>query len=197
MLLLHHAGRRKFSKRFHHRMFIIFSRSVRINFQYAVDVLCGSLNRACDVKKLFQYIGLKNSQSPIRIEFVFANGTHYDTQLQRTFQPSRTKMFACDEPVILPHISKAKCTCMDCNAMCPKINQSRVAVLPIANDTLIDRVRGKLNNLHHVTIIAIGVYILFVLAFIFSLILLSIRNLTNSKKKAFVKSKREFWFERN
>src|SRR5690349_21272779 len=78
-------------------------RSVRINFQYAVDVLCGSLNRACDVKKLFQYIGLKNSQSPVKIEFVFTNDTYYDSQLQRTFQPSKAKMFACDEPVILPH----------------------------------------------------------------------------------------------
>ena len=156
-----------------------------------MDVLCGSLNRACDVKKLFQYIGLKNSQSPIRIEFVFVNGTHYDTQLQRTFQPSTAKMFTCDEPVILPHISKEKCTCMDCNAMCPKLNQTRTTILITANDTLIERVKSKISQLHRVTIITIGVYILFVLAFIFSNILLSIWNWTNAKKNSLVKSKYE------
>lgn len=140
------------------------------------------------MKKLFQYIGLKNSQSPIRIEFIFVNGTHYDTQLQRTFQPSKAKMFTCDEPVILPHISKEKCTCMDCNAMCPKINQSRISILPTANNTSIERLKSKIMNLHRVTIITIGVYILFVLAFIFSNILLSIRTWTSAKKKALVQS---------
>lgn len=89
-----------------------FLRSVRINFQYAVDILCGSLNRACDVKKLFQYIGLKNTQAPIKIDFVFVNGTYHDRELQRTFRPSNATMFACDQPVILPHVSRQKCTCM-------------------------------------------------------------------------------------
>ena len=92
-------------------------RSVRINFQYAVDILCGSLNRACDAKKLFQYIGLKNTQSPIKIEFVFINGTFFDPELRRTFQPSAATMFACDQPVILPHVSRHKCTCMVSNGL--------------------------------------------------------------------------------
>jgi hypothetical protein len=70
------------------------------------------MNRACDVKKLFQYIGLKNAQSPIKIDFVFINETYYDQELNRTFQPSKATMFACDQPVILPHISRQKCTCM-------------------------------------------------------------------------------------
>lgn len=177
-------------------MFILVFRSVRINFQYAVDILCGSLNRACDVKKLFQYIGLKNSQSPIRIEFIFANTTYYDSQLQRTFQPAQTKMFSCDEPVILPHMSKDKCTCMDCNAMCPKVNQKSQTILLTANDTLIDRVKGKLSSLPRLTMIIIGVYILFVLAFIFFNSLLLIWNSSNSKKKkkALTTSERERLF---
>jgi hypothetical protein len=91
-----------------------FLRSVRINFQYAIDILCGTLNRACDVKKLFQYIGLKNTQSPIKIDFIFANNTYHDKELNRTFKPSQATMFACDQPVILPHISRQKCTCMVC-----------------------------------------------------------------------------------
>lgn len=169
--------------------FEIFFRSVRINFQYAVDVLCGSLNRACDVKKLFQYMGLKNDQSPIRIEFIFGNDTYYDQQLQRTFQPLKAKMFACDEPVILPHVSKQKCTCMDCNAMCPKYNQTKIKTLVTVNDTLIEKFKSKLSNLHRVTIITIGVYILFVIAFIFSNLLLSIWNWTRQKKSSLMKSK--------
>jgi len=91
---------------------VFFNRSVRLNFQYAIDILCGSLNRVCDAKKLFQYIGLKNDQSPMKIDFVFINDTYYDKELQRTFQPSQATMFSCDQPVILPHVSRQKCTCM-------------------------------------------------------------------------------------
>ena len=87
-------------------------RSVRINFQYALDILCGTSNRACDVKTLFNYIGIKNDQSPIKIDFVFINQSYYDVELQRTFTPSNATMFACDQAVVLPHVSRAKCTCM-------------------------------------------------------------------------------------
>jgi hypothetical protein len=166
-------------------------RSVRINFQYAVDILCGSLNRACDVKKLFQYIGLKNSQSPIKIDFVFVNGTYYDVELQRTFHPSKANMFACDQPVILPHVSRQKCTCADCNAMCPKINNTKIRIIPKENSTLIEKVKLHLFNLHRITIITIGVYILFVIAFIFSNILLSIWTWTSNKKKFLMQSKKK------
>ena len=48
--------------------------------------------------------------------------------LNDTFQPSKAKMFACDQPVILPHVSRQKCTCMDCNAMCPKINYTKIKI---------------------------------------------------------------------
>ena len=165
-------------------------RSVRINFQYAVDILCGSLNRACDVKKLFQYIGLQNTQSPIKIDFVFVNSTYHDRELQRTFQPSNATMFACDQPVILPHASRQKCTCMDCNAMCPKIPEIKSKHLISANASLVERVKGKLYSLPRITVIAIGIYIIFVLTFIFSNILLSLWNFTSRKKKEFLKSKR-------
>ena len=107
-------------------LFLLFHRSVRINFQYAIDILCGSLNRACDVKKLFQYIGLKNTQSPIKIEFVFINDTYHDRGLQRTFRPSQATMFACDQAVILPHVSRQKCTCMVCKCFCKWLNASIV-----------------------------------------------------------------------
>ncbi|CAF3236695.1 unnamed protein product [Rotaria sp. Silwood2] len=86
--------------------------SVRMNFQYAIDILCGSINRACDHKKLFKYIGADNTQTPLKIDFIFVNGTYYDAELDRTFQPSQESMFTCDQPVILPHISREKCTCM-------------------------------------------------------------------------------------
>ncbi|CAF0895064.1 unnamed protein product [Adineta steineri] len=169
--------------------FIASCWSVRINFQYAVDILCGSLNRACDVKRLFQYIGLKNDQSPIKIDFVFVNTTHYDSELKRTFRPSNATMFACDQPVILPHISRQKCTCMDCNAMCPKIAQAKVQNVLTGNHTLIEKVKIRLFSLHRITIVAIGIYIIFVLTFIFSNILLSLWNFTNNKKKEFVKKR--------
>jgi hypothetical protein len=97
---------------FYLNSYFSIQRSVRINFQYAIDVLCGSLNRICDAKKLFQYIGLQNTQSPIKIDFVFINETYYDEELQRTFYPSQATIFPCDQPVILPHISRQKCTCM-------------------------------------------------------------------------------------
>jgi hypothetical protein len=167
--------------------FIASCWSVRINFQYAVDVLCGSLNRACDVKKLFQYIGLKNTQSPIKIDFVFGNDTHYDPELRRTFQPSKAQMFACDQPVILPHASRQKCTCMDCNAMCPKINTTKIETFVRENQTFIEKVKWKISSLHRVTIITIGVYILFVIAFIFSNMLLSIWNLASKRRKSKMK----------
>lgn len=161
--------------------------SVRINFQYAVDILCGSLNRACDVKRLFEYIGLKNTQAPIRIDFVFANQTYYDPEIQRTFQPANVKLFACDEPVILPHISRQKCTCMDCNAMCPKVltkEASRDDLNVLKNRTWLEDTKSKIFNLHRVTIITIGVYILFVIAFIFSNVIISILTWIKQRKKS-------------
>ncbi|CAF3023204.1 unnamed protein product [Rotaria sp. Silwood2] len=160
--------------------------SVRINFQYAVDILCGSLNRACDVKKLFQYIGLKNAQAPIKIDFVFVNGTYFDSEIKRTFKPSIAKMFACDQPVILPHLSREKCTCMDCNSMCPKINNTKKISLIPKNGTLIQKFKAKVYQLHIVTIIAIGIYFLFVIMFIFSCLLICIWNMKSTKKSYFV-----------
>ncbi len=188
MISLHHAG--NFSLNMFNENKLSF-RSVRINFQYAVDILCGSLNRACDVKKLFQYMGLKNEQSPIKIEFIFGNDTYYDRQLQRTFQPLKAKTFACDEPVILPHVSRQKCTCMDCNAMCPKLNHTKVKNIVTVNGTLVEKFKNEIFNLHRVTIVTIGIYILFVIAFIFSNILLSIWNWTSQKRSFLVKSKKK------
>ena len=84
-----------------------------------MDILCGSLNRACDVKRLFQYIGLKNTQAPIKIDFVFINeSSYFDPELNRVFHSSNATMFACDQEVILPHVSRQKCTCMvRCNLL--------------------------------------------------------------------------------
>ena len=144
----------------------VFFRSVRINFQYAVDVLCGSLNRDCDVKKLFKYIGLQNTQSPVRIEFVFVNGTYYDPELKRTFQPSPAKMFACDEPVILPHMSRDKCTCMDCNSMCPKWNRTEPKRTLPKNSSDFQRIVFSFTQLHLTTKLAIGIYLVFIVLFI-------------------------------
>jgi hypothetical protein len=48
----------------------------------------------------------------MKIDFIFINDTYYDKELQRTFQPSQATMFSCDQPVILPHVSRQKCTCM-------------------------------------------------------------------------------------
>ena len=73
-----------------------------MNFQYSIDLLCGSLNRACDVKMIFEYMGIRNTQSPIKVDFVFVNETYFDKELNRTFQPSKMKIFSCDQPVILP-----------------------------------------------------------------------------------------------
>lgn len=95
---------------------IFLFRSVRLNFQYAVDILCGSLNRACDAKRLFHFMGLENTQAPIKIDFVFLNESeHYDRELNRNFQSSQLKMFSCDNEVILPHYSGQKCACMVMN----------------------------------------------------------------------------------
>jgi len=140
--------------------------SVRINFQYAVDVLCGSLNRQCDVKKLFQYIGLKNTQSPIKIDFVFVNGTFYDRQIQRTFRPSKAKMFACDQPVVLPHVSRQKCTCMDCQTMCPKVDQKNFSQIESNQTETIDRLRKFFIDLPLTTKVVVVLYFLFLILFI-------------------------------
>lgn len=85
-----------------------------MNFQYAVDLLCGSTNRQCDYKKLFNFIGVENPQTALRIDFRFVNGSTYDPELNRTFHPQQGSMFRCDQPVFLPHISKQKCNCMVC-----------------------------------------------------------------------------------
>jgi hypothetical protein len=109
-------------------------------------------------------------------------------------------MFACDQPVILPHASRQKCTCMDCNAMCPKmINNTKIKSVIRENSTLIEKIQLKITNLykiinpHKITIITIGIYILFVIAFISSNILLSVWKWTSNKKKFLVKSKKIFF----
>ncbi|UJR21943.1 hypothetical protein I4U23_025012 [Adineta vaga] len=158
--------------------------SVRINFQYAIDILCGSLNRACDVKKLFQYIGLKNTQSPIKIDFVFINDTYFDHELQRTFQPSSATMFACDQPVILPHVSRQKCTCMDCNAMCPKVaNITKNKVIITSKSSFIERIKSKFSELHRITIAAIVLYFLFVIVFTITNVLMCVWNVKTNRKR--------------
>jgi hypothetical protein len=156
---------------------------VRVNFQYAVDVLCGSLNRACDVKKLFQYIGMKNTQSPIRIEFVFANESYYDPEFNRTFYPSQAKLFACDQPVLLPHVSREKCTCMDCNAMCPKINRTKTHHVLSPNSTWTEKVISTVNKLHLPTKAAIILYVIFVVLFAVVNAALSICNANTEKRQ--------------
>ncbi|CAF0938558.1 unnamed protein product [Adineta ricciae] len=157
--------------------------SVRINFQYAIDILCGSLNRACDVKKLFQYIGLKNTQSPIKIEFVFINDTYHDRELQRTFRPSQATMFACDQAVILPHVSRQKCTCMDCNAMCPRVsNHTKTKSMITSKSTLIERMKAKLGEFHRITIAAIVLYFLFVIIFTIANVLMCVWNVKLNRK---------------
>lgn len=171
-------------------LFFYSKRSVRVNFQYAVDILCGSLNRQCDIRKIFDYIGVKNDQSPAKIDFVFINDTYYDPRAKRTFIPSTAKMFACDEPVILPHLSKEKCTCMDCNAMCPKINNTKTVTLITKNSTFHEKLKSKLLNLHIVTVIAIGLYSVFVLMFFIACFILCICNVRDKQTNQIVESKK-------
>lgn len=155
--------------------------SVRINFQYAVDVLCGSLNRQCDVKKLFQYIGMKNTQSPIKIDFVFVNGSYYDRELRRTFRPSTAQMFACDQPVLLPHVSRQKCTCMDCQTMCPKVDQKKRIQLQTNQTDWIERLQTLIIDLPLTTKLVVIIYFLFVLLFIFVNLILGLCHFKRSK----------------
>jgi len=61
---------------------------------------------------LLEFLGLKNDYSKIRMEFVLRNQTTFDAQFKREFHPLKSKMFACDEEVRLPHFSGQKCTCM-------------------------------------------------------------------------------------
>ncbi|CAF4529146.1 unnamed protein product, partial [Rotaria sp. Silwood2] len=160
--------------------------SVRMNFQYAIDILCGSINRACDHKKLFKYIGADNTQTPLKIDFIFVNGTYYDAELDRTFQPSQESMFTCDQPVILPHISREKCTCMDCNAMCPKLNKIESGTIITSADSFIDKLRLKLSGFHRITIAAVILYIIFVIVFVILNVLMCIWNVKNNRRKYFV-----------
>jgi hypothetical protein len=99
-------------------------------------------------------------------------------------------MSACDQPVILPHASRPKCTCMDCNVMCPKVNYTKIKSTISKNSTLIEKLKSKMLNLHRITILAIGIYIIFVIAFIFSNILLSLWKFTSDKKKRLIKGKK-------
>ena len=98
-------------------------------------------------------------------------------------------MFACDQPVILPHVSRQKCTCMDCNAMCPKINNTKIKSFITENSTFIQKFKFQMNKFHRVTIVTIGIYIVFVILFIFSNILFALWNLTKNGKKKLVESK--------
>ncbi|CAF1037718.1 unnamed protein product [Rotaria sordida] len=160
--------------------------SVRMNFQYAIDILCGSTNRLCDHKKLFNYIGLQNTQSPIKIEFIFVNETYYDKELNRTFQPLQGSMFTCDQPVILPHISRQKCTCMDCNAMCPKLHKIENKTITISNDSIIGKLKLKFIEFHRITIASIILYIIFVIVFIILNVLICIWNVKNNRRQYFL-----------
>jgi len=155
--------------------------SVRLNFQYAVDVLCGSTNRACDVKRLFRFIGIENNQSPIKIDFVFVNGTIFDKEFNRKFSPSNATMFACDQPVILPHVSRSKCTCMDCTSMCPKTRAKIVEKPTNRSQTNFQELKMKFSQFHRVTIFAIILYFIFVLIFVCANILTFVWHLTTRR----------------
>ncbi|CAF1303346.1 unnamed protein product [Rotaria magnacalcarata] len=157
--------------------------SVRVNFQYAIDLLCGSINRACDYKKLFNYIGLESSQSPLKIEFVFVNGSSYDQDLNRTFHPPQGSMFSCDQPVILPHISRQKCTCMDCAAMCPKQNKTESKIKLTSKSPFMNKLKSKFAQLHRITIAAIILYIIFVIVFVIVNAFICVWNLKINRKK--------------
>lgn len=157
--------------------------SVRFNFQYAIDTICGSANRQCTTRLLVDYIGLKNPMSFIKMEFIFANQTTYDPQLKRTFQPLDTNMFSCNQAVTLPHISKQKCTCMDCDAMCPKIVKQKVEQIIYANSSLIERAKYQIANFHRITIASIVLYCLFLIMFIIVNVLMCVWNRTVKRRK--------------
>jgi hypothetical protein len=99
-------------------------------------------------------------------------------------------MFSCDQPVILPHVTRQKCTCMDCNAMCPKMNNTKIKSSISANSTLIEKFQFKIFNLHRITLVAIALYTLFVIIFISSLILDCVWKSNSNKKKELAKSKK-------
>jgi hypothetical protein len=81
---------------------------------------------------------------------------------------------------------------MDCNAMCPKINDTKIEKSLITeNSTLLEKVKSEVLNLHRITISAIVVYIIFVITFIFSNILLSLWIYTSEKKNRLMKSKKK------
>lgn len=99
-------------------------------------------------------------------------------------------MFACDQPVILPHVTRQKCTCMDCNAMCPKINQTKVTQLITMNSTWTEKIKASVGHLPLTTRAAIGIYIIFVILIILVNIILNLCNVRNQRKKEhFVQSK--------
>ena len=138
-------------------------------------------------------MGLENAQAPIKIEFVFINGTYYDSELKRTFQPSKAKMFACHQPVILPHVVRQKCTCIDCSAMCPQINNTETKHFIAENSTFIEILKSKIYKLHLITIVAIVIYVVLVILFIFSSLLITICNMKNKNEKSdFVQCKTIF-----
>lgn len=165
-------------------------RSVRVNFQYAIDILCGSLNRDCDIDKLFKYIGLKNTQSPIKIEFVFVNGTFYDPELKKYFEPAPLRVFSCDEPVVLPHYSAEKCNCMDCSSMCPISNKTVSRQVFKENLTKIDQVLFGFGQLHLATKVSATIYFVFVVLFVFANIFVLLCHSNNKNAKSNQRSRK-------
>lgn len=157
--------------------------NVRINFQYAIDTICNTANRQCTLPKLLEFLGLKNDYSKIRMEFVLRNQTTFDAQFKREFHPLKSKMFACDEEVRLPHFSGQKCTCMDCTTMCPKITPVKVEHVISANSSLIEHIKYQISNFHRITIASIVLYSLFLIMFIIVNVLMCVWNRTTKKRK--------------
>ena len=91
------------------------------------------------MKRLFKYIGIENEQAAIKIDFVFINQTYDDVELHRTFHASNATMFACDQPVLLPHVSRQKCTCMVKDSSISSKGQTRSVSLGLYGNVSKDR----------------------------------------------------------
>lgn len=70
-------------------------------------------------------MGIQNDQAAIKIDFVVINQSYHDVALRRTFRASNATMFACDQPVLLPHVSRQKCTCMVGEKFTPVLSKGR------------------------------------------------------------------------
>jgi hypothetical protein len=53
--------------------------SVQMDFQYAIDIICGSINRVCNFRKLFKFIGEENSHPPTKLIMILSTSTCIST----------------------------------------------------------------------------------------------------------------------